>query len=79
MDTNFINDIIKNIPNITKIKFESDDIYMRWRIFRNSMDVSINTPISASIDDIETIEELKTSLYENLIDKKGILSIKYLI
>ena len=79
MDTNFINDIIKNIPNITKIKFESDDIYMRWRIFRNSMDVSINTPISASIDDIKTIEELKTSLYENLIDKKGILSIKYLI
>jgi hypothetical protein len=79
MDTNFIDDIIKHIPKITKIKFESDDIYMRWRIFKNSMDVSINTPTSASIDDIKTIEEFKASLYENLINKKGILSLKYLI
>jgi hypothetical protein len=78
MDTNFIDDIIKHMPKITKIKFESDDIYMRWRIFKNSMDVSINTPTSASIDDIKTIEEFKASLYENLINKKGILSLKYL-
>jgi hypothetical protein len=52
---------------------------MRWRKYGKSMDISINTSTSSSIDDIKTEEDLIASLYEYLRDKKGSLSVRYLI
>ena len=79
MDTIFIDNIIKDISIVQKIKFKSPDVYMRWRKYGKNMDISINTSTSSSIDDIKTEEGFIASLYEHLRDKKGSLSVRYLI
>jgi hypothetical protein len=79
MDTKIIDNIIKDISIVQKIKFKSAHVYMRWRKYGKSMDISINTSTSSSIDDIKTEEDFIASLYEYLRYKKGSLSVRYLI
>lgn len=79
MNIDTINGIIDTAPYIRKIKFEFHDelkiIY--WRFVRDYIYMYTCMDHSASVKSIENIEMLKDIMIQNIIDKKGMLKIKY--
>lgn len=79
MNIDTIDGMIDIISYIRKIKFEFHDelkiIY--WRFIRNHIYMYTCTDHSASVKSIDNIEMLKNTMIDNIIDKKGMLKIKY--